>query len=112
MKGLEQRAREYTAKIFNGATPSEVVKAYIAGATEETRELKRELEEERFVTKDLKKQIEKLIDFVLSKIECCDVCPITDTCINSEGTCPYAGILAKGEEEVTREWLMQFILRR
>lgn len=58
---------------------------------------------------DLQAQIEKLIDFVLSKIECCDVCPITNTCINSEGTCPYAGILAKGEEEVTREWLMQFI---
>ena len=57
--------------------------------------------------KELEAQIEKLIDFVLSKIECCDVCPITDTCINSEGTCPYAGILAKGEEEVTREWLMQ-----
>ena len=58
---------------------------------------------------DLEAQIEKLIDFVLSKTECCDICPITDTCINSEGTCPYAGILAKGEEEVTREWLMQFI---
>ena len=58
---------------------------------------------------DLEAQIEKLIDFVLSKIECCDVCLLTDTCINSEGTCPYAGILAKGEEEVTREWLMQFI---
>jgi len=29
-----------------------------------------------------------------------------------EGTCPYAGILAKGEEEVTREWLMQIISRR
>lgn len=61
---------------------------------------------------DLKAQIEKLIDFVLSKTECCDVCPITDTCTNSEGVCPYAGILAKGEEEVTREWLMQFISRR
>lgn len=60
----------------------------------------------------LESQIEKLIDFVISKTECCDVCPITDTCINSEGTCPYAGILAKGEEEVTREWLMQFISRR
>ena len=58
---------------------------------------------------ELEAQIEKLIDFVLSKTECCDVCPITDTCINSEGTCPYAGILSKGEEEVTREWLMQFI---
>jgi len=59
----------------------------------------------------LEAQIEKLIDFVLPKTECCDVCPITDTCINSEGTCPYAGILAKGEEEVTREWLMQIISR-
>ena len=61
---------------------------------------------------EMQAQIEKLIDFVLSKIECCDVCPITDTCINSKGTCPYAGILAKGEEEVTREWLIQFISRR
>lgn len=60
---------------------------------------------------ELEAQIEKLIDFVLSKIECCDVCPITDTCIISEGTCPYAGILAKGEEEVTREWIMQFICK-
>ena len=58
---------------------------------------------------ELEAQIEKLIDFVISKTECCDVCPITDTCINSEGTCPYAGILAKGEEEVTRKWIMQFI---
>lgn len=59
---------------------------------------------------ELEAQIEKLIDFVLSKTECCDVCPITDTCINSEGTCPYVGILAKGEE-VTREWLMQKIAK-
>jgi chromosome segregation ATPase len=59
--------------------------------------------------KELEAQIEKLINFILSKTECCDVCPITDTCINDEGTCPYAGILAKDEEEVTREWLMQFI---
>ena len=67
---------------------------------------------ENKITK-LEQQIEKLIDFVLSKTECCDVCPETDTCINSEGTCPYAGILAKkGEEDVTREWLMQFISRR
>ena len=59
--------------------------------------------------KELKNKLEKLIDFVVSRIECCDVCPITDTCINSEGICPYAGILDKGEEEVIREWLMQFI---
>ena len=61
---------------------------------------------------ELEEKTEKLIDFVLSKTECCDVCPITDTCTNSEGTCPYAGILSKGEEEVTKEWLMQFISRR
>lgn len=58
---------------------------------------------------ELEAQIEKLIDFTMERTECCDVCPITDTCINSEGTCSYAGILAKGEEEVTREWIMQFI---
>ena len=72
-------------------------------------ELEKENAELRTRVRELEQQIEKLIDFVLSKSECCDVCPITDTCINSEGTCPYAGILAKGEEEVTREWLMQFI---
>lgn len=66
-------------------------------------------ETDRRTIAELEAQIEKLIDFVLSKIECCDVCPITDACTNSEGTCPYAGILAKGEEEVTREWLMQII---
>ena len=73
----------------------------------ECEQAEREKHDEK--VKELEAQIEKLIDFVISKTECCDVCPITDTCINSEGTCPYAGILAKGEEEVTREWLMQFI---
>ena len=75
-------------------------------------EIELHLHAEEYI-KSLEQQIEKLIDFVLSKTECCDVCPETDTCINSEGTCPYAGILAKkGEKEVTREWLMQFISRR
>lgn len=69
----------------------------------------KELQEE---IAELEAQIEKLINFVLSKTECCDVCPATDTCINSEGSCPYAGILAKGEEEVTRKWLIRFIKRR
>lgn len=106
------------------------VEDYVAGATETTKELQEENKElnikiDRLESacnaynysqqsyqeeiKELKRQLEKLIDFVLSKTECCGVCPITDTCINEEGTCPYAGILAKCEEEVTREWLMQFI---
>ena len=58
---------------------------------------------------ELETQIEKLIHFVLIKTDCCDVCPITDTCINSEGTCPYASILSKDEEAVTRKWLIQNI---
>ena len=100
---LEQEAEEFVCskKSFwkQGRTCVESVRqAYIASG---------EPREKRIA--ELEAQIEKLIDFVLSKIECCDVCPITDTCINSEGTCPYAGILAKGEEEVTREWIIQFI---
>ncbi len=73
MKGLEQRAMEYTAKIFNGATPSEVVKAYIVGATDETMELKSELEKERVVTEDLKKQIEKMKKYAKLLQDICDV---------------------------------------
>ena len=59
--------------------------------------------------KDKEALIEKLIDFATERTECCDVCPITDTCINSEGTCPYAGILSKDEEAVTRKWLVRKI---
>lgn len=58
---------------------------------------------------DLEARIEKLIDFATERTECCDVCPITDTCINSEGTCPYAGILSKDEEAVTRKWIIRKI---
>lgn len=104
-KEARQKALEWNHKKINGkynrppiANWSCYEKGYLAGA---------EPREKRIA--ELEAQIEKLIDFVLSKTECCDVCPITDTCINSEGTCPYAGILAKGEEEVTREWIMQFI---
>lgn len=109
---LEKRAKEYARKeVYYGAYVDEEVgmeiaeEAYIEATERETKLLQNRIA-------DLEAQIEKLIDFVLSKTECCDVCPITDTCINSEGTCPYAGILAKGEEEVTREWLMKFISRR
>jgi hypothetical protein len=38
----------------------------------------------------LKQQIEKLLDFVADRVEECDVCELTDTCINSEGVCPFA----------------------
>ncbi len=101
---LEKEAEEYTNKLLEDwelYDPEALQEAYIAAAKPREKRIA-----------ELEAQIEKLIDFVLSKTECCDVCPITNTCINSEGTCPYAGILAKGEEEVTREWLMQFISRR
>lgn len=38
----------------------------------------------------LKLQFEKLLDFVADRVEECDVCELTDTCINSEGVCPFA----------------------
>lgn len=106
---LDKEAEEYVSKYQGwGWTPHKgsavynaMLNSYIDSA---------EPREKRIT--ELEAQIEKLIDFVLSKIECCDVCPITDTCINSEGTCPYASILVKGEKEVTREWIMQFISRR
>ena len=97
---LKKEAQEqvnYCTPIY----PESFIQGYLAGAKPREKRIA-----------ELEQQIGKLIDFVLSKTECCDVCSITDTCINSEGTCPYAGILAKGEEEVTREWLMQFISRR
>lgn len=132
---FEKEAEDYSEKDLGGKYLSSVVAkdklhAYKLGqydgfvegaeygynkAKEEMKELGLALQSDMDKTIEqniaLKKQIEKLIDFVLSKTECCDVCPITDTCINSEGTCPYAGILAKGEE-VTRKWLIQFISRR
>lgn len=96
-------------------------RGYLAGAEPREKQIQIDAEQIRALqkqngeltdkVKELEAQIEKLIDFVLSKTECCDVCPITDTCINSEGTCPYAGILSKGEEAVTREWLMQKIAK-
>ena len=103
-KELEQEAEQYSydVPIYQVEQQLEKIqKAYLAGA---------EPREKRIA--ELESQIEKLIDFVLSKTDCCDVCPITDTCINSEGTCPYARMLANGEKELTREWLMQFISRR
>lgn len=39
----------------------------------------------------LKAQFDKLLDFVAENyIDECDVCELTDTCINSEGVCPFA----------------------
>jgi hypothetical protein len=121
---FEENAYKYAdkqAELYRGLKEpcggyANIVDAYIAGAKQETALLSQhiiDLQKDKGNLTDrvreLEQQIEKFIDFVLSKTECCDVCPITDTCINSEGTCPYAGILAKGEEEETRKWLMQFI---
>ena len=55
---------------------------------------------------ELKAQFEKLLDFAAERTEMCDVCPQTDNCINSEGTCPYAAL---DEETATRKWIERFI---
>lgn len=158
MTELEKRAEEYSIReipfiecISQLDLERLVKQAYLAGATEATKELQEqnkhlyndltcttaeltekdkqieELKKQLAITEhdrehndyelaetykkiaELETQIEKLIHFVLIKTDCCDVCPITDTCINSEGTCPYASILSKDEEAVTRKWLIQNI---
>lgn len=38
----------------------------------------------------LKVQFDKLLDFVAERVEECDVCELTDTCINGDGVCPFA----------------------
>ena len=60
---------------------------------------------------ELKSQIEKLLDFVIERTVCCDVCPNSDTCRNDEGTCPHAGLLKENEEKVTREWILKSITK-
>lgn len=60
---------------------------------------------------ELKEQIEKLLDFVVERTVCCDVCPSSDTCRNDEGTCPHAGLLKENEEKVTREWILKSITK-
>ena len=61
--------------------------------------------------KELEQQIEKLLDFVVERTVCCDVCPSSDTCRNDEGTCPHAGLLKENEEKVTREWILKSITK-
>ena len=68
-------------------------------------------EQLRQTIKELKAQIEKLLDFVVERTVCCDVCPSSDTCRNDEGTCPHAGLLKENEEKVTREWILKSITK-
>lgn len=78
---LNKKAEEYVNKIFIYSNGALVHSALIEFAEEaikdETRELKRELEEERFVTEDLKKQIEQM--------KCCPNCDF----IFWNGNCYY-----------------------
>lgn len=58
---------------------------------------------------ELKEKFNKLLKFTLSYVECCDVCPETKTCRNSEETCPYIGILQQDENKVTQDWLLEYL---
>ena len=51
---------------------------------------KAEIDRLSFENEQLKARFEKLLDFVVDRTEECDVCELTDTCINSEGVCPFA----------------------
>lgn len=60
---------------------------------------------------DLEKQIEKLLDWISENGNCCDFCPMTDTCRNDEGTCPYVSDLQKDETKTMKEWARQKLLK-
>lgn len=91
-------------------------RAYICGRRKSEEQIE-QLEKENaeligkvaFLENDLnnvKAQFEKLLDFAAERTEMCDVCPQTDNCINSEGTCPYAAL---DEEKATRKWIERYI---
>lgn len=52
----------------------------------------------------LKENFDKLLDFVVERTEQCDVCPLTNTCINSEGVCPYAW-----QKIDIKDWILKYI---
>ena len=54
--------------------------------------------------KELKENFDKLLDFVVEQTEQCDVCPLTNTCINSEGVCPYAW-----QKIDIKDWILKYI---
>jgi len=72
-------------------------------------EMKRLITQLKKKNAGLKEQLKKLLDFAAERTEMCDVCPLTETCRNSEGTCPYAAL---DEEKATRKWLKQYIKGR
>ena len=98
--------------------PESFIQGYLAGA--EPRENKIAdikancdfaIEGRDIKIKELEQQIEKLLDFVVERTVCCDVCPSSDTCRNDEGTCPHAGLLKENEEKVTMEWILKSITK-
>lgn len=48
-------------------------------------------EDKKNKIKKLKENFTKLLDYTMQYVDICDVCPVSSTCINSEGTCPMAG---------------------
>lgn len=56
-----------------------------------------------FITQQ--EQIEKMKSFIHSEINFCMYCPLTNECVNDEGTCPYA----YATEEEQKNLLMDFI---
>lgn len=95
----EELKKEAIAKYKTGSYPQlhpdhyAFIHGYLAGA--EPREKR--------ITK-LEQQIEKLLDFVVERTEECDVCPLSETCANSEGVCPY-----RNKRINLKEWILRHI---
>ena len=43
-------------------------------------------------TEKLKRRFKKLLELAAEHVEECEVCELADSCINSEGYCPFAGV--------------------
>ena len=64
-----------------------------------------EWQKQQEVITELKAQIEKMKNFIFEEIDFCFYCPLTDTCINNEGTCPYANITEEEQKKLLSKWI-------
>ena len=118
---IEEKAEEYARKTLSKdccdlklEVYKRTITSYLAGAKEletENNKLLDVINNQDVKIADLEKQIEKLLDWISENGNCCDFCPMTETCRNDEGTCPYASELQKDETKTTKEWVKQKLLK-
>ena len=119
---LEKEAEEWLCNNLHSASEEDFIKAMVDIAEPKEKRIA-ELEKEKCellgiiqgkdkVIKELQDKLNELLELTLSYVECCDVCPETKTCHNSEGVCPYAEILQQDEDKVTQDWLLEYLNKK